>query len=191
MKRDETAVRIIQAADHLFLTHGYTRVSVDEIATSLGMSKKTIYKHFPSKEALLQAGIDAFAHEITVGTTAILALENIPFSEKADRFIQFVGSKISRIQNPHATDIQRTAPKVWQHVKTLQRQNIHEKFGALLTEGVEQGVIRPDVNLALVQIMIWGALEKLILPEQAANLPLTNSEILQMSTHIILNGILE
>ncbi len=191
MSENETAVRIIQTADKLFFTFGYSRVSVDEIATSLGMSKKTIYKYFVSKEALLTAVIDAFVHEIETGSTLILALEETPFNEKLDRFIQFLGSKMGKIQSPHMADIERTAPQVWRHIEMMRRQHIQGKFGTLLTEGIDQGFIRPDVNLALVQLMIWGALEKVIKPEQATNLPLTGVEILQMTTQIILNGILK
>jgi len=188
---NETAVRIIQVADKLFFTYGYSRVSVDEIAAELGMSKKTIYKHFSSKEALLKAAIDAFDEELQAGTATIFALDNIPFNEKMDRFIQFMGSNMGKINSPQMINIRRTAPNVWRHIELLRRRNIQDKFGALLAEGVQQGHIRKDVNVELVQLMILGALEKLIPSEQAINLPLTGVEILQMTTQIILNGILK
>src|SRR5262245_45482814 len=38
-----------------FLAHGFSRVTMDDLAQELGMSKKTIYAHFPTKSALLEA----------------------------------------------------------------------------------------------------------------------------------------
>ena len=38
-----------------FLTQGFRSVTMDDLAAELGMSKKTLYAHFPSKKALLEA----------------------------------------------------------------------------------------------------------------------------------------
>src|SRR5215831_7921758 len=47
--------RILAAAREQFLSHGFHRITMDDLAEGLGMSKKTIYAHFPSKSALLEA----------------------------------------------------------------------------------------------------------------------------------------
>ena len=44
--------RLMEKAEELFMKFGYKRVSVDDIASEAGISKMTIYKYFPSKEAL-------------------------------------------------------------------------------------------------------------------------------------------
>lgn len=43
---------IVEAAAQLFLDKGYGNVSMDEIAAQAGVSKRTVYNHFPSKEIL-------------------------------------------------------------------------------------------------------------------------------------------
>ena len=45
--------RIIQLAVELFVQHGIKRISMDEIASRLGISKRTIYQNFKDKEDLL------------------------------------------------------------------------------------------------------------------------------------------
>src|SRR5262245_61468453 len=47
--------RIIAAAQEHFLASGFHRVTMDDLAEGLGMSKKTIYAHFPSKTGLVEA----------------------------------------------------------------------------------------------------------------------------------------
>src|SRR4051812_39400438 len=46
---------IVAAARQHFFAHGFRGVTMDELAAGLGMSKKTLYAHFPSKTALLEA----------------------------------------------------------------------------------------------------------------------------------------
>ncbi len=45
--------RILSRAEEMFLKFGYSKVTMDEIAANIGMSKKTLYKFFPSKEELV------------------------------------------------------------------------------------------------------------------------------------------
>src|SRR5438309_11304043 len=57
-----TAQRIVAVARAHFFAHGFRSVSMDDLAAELGMSKKTLYAHFSSKTALLEAVLaDKFA----------------------------------------------------------------------------------------------------------------------------------
>src|SRR5206468_11671462 len=47
--------RILQTADRLFYLDGIRAVGVDTIAAEIGISKRTLYNHFPSKDALITA----------------------------------------------------------------------------------------------------------------------------------------
>ena len=48
-------VRILETADRLFYLQGLRAVGVDTIAAEIGISKRTLYNHFPSKDALIAA----------------------------------------------------------------------------------------------------------------------------------------
>lgn len=52
--RVELRERIILAAVELFTTNGIKSITMDEIAASLGISKRTLYEVFPDKETLLE-----------------------------------------------------------------------------------------------------------------------------------------
>src|SRR5260370_7175625 len=47
--------RILETADRLFYLQGIRAVGVDTIAAEIGISKRTLYNHFPSKDELIQA----------------------------------------------------------------------------------------------------------------------------------------
>ena len=51
--KDETAIRIAQTAHDLFMQFGIKAVSMDDIASKLGVAKKTLYVHFSDKESIV------------------------------------------------------------------------------------------------------------------------------------------
>lgn len=66
--RERRCAAILDEAASLFAKHGFTATDVQWIADSLGISKGTIYRYFPSKEKLflaaVQDGIDRMVDEI-------------------------------------------------------------------------------------------------------------------------------
>ncbi|AWM01721.1 TetR/AcrR family transcriptional regulator [Bradyrhizobium amphicarpaeae] len=55
--------RILQTADKLFYLQGIRAIGVDTIAAEIGISKRTLYNHFPSKDALIKAYLERrFVH---------------------------------------------------------------------------------------------------------------------------------
>jgi len=61
-KRSDTAARLLQEAMRLFAEKGYERTSIADIQKAAGLhpGSGAMYKHYASKEALLQAGLEQF-----------------------------------------------------------------------------------------------------------------------------------
>src|SRR5438132_1567068 len=53
------AERILAAADKLFYSHGIRAIGVDAVAAEAGVSKRTLYNHYPSKDELIAAYLTA------------------------------------------------------------------------------------------------------------------------------------
>jgi AcrR family transcriptional regulator len=53
--KEEMQERILETADRLFYGRGIRAVGVDTIADAIGISKRTLYNHYPSKDALIVA----------------------------------------------------------------------------------------------------------------------------------------
>ena len=71
-KRDPHRQRIVDAARTHFFSHGFRSVTMDDLAEELGISKKTLYAHFPGKFDLLEAvladklaGVEATLKQVT------------------------------------------------------------------------------------------------------------------------------
>jgi AcrR family transcriptional regulator len=54
-KKPDMKQRILETADRLFYLHGIRAIGVDTVAAEIGISKRTLYNHFPSKDDLIKA----------------------------------------------------------------------------------------------------------------------------------------
>jgi TetR/AcrR family transcriptional regulator of autoinduction and epiphytic fitness len=58
-----------EAAEMVFLREGYSATSMDKVARNAGMSKRTLYQHYPSKAALFEAVIETALAPLHMDTT--------------------------------------------------------------------------------------------------------------------------
>src|SRR5690349_148995 len=95
---DPRTVVIVEAASRLFLAPGAGRVSMDDLARELGMSKKTIYRHFPDKHSLLTVVLDRqFAMIERAVAAAAAETAGRPFGEQVRQFLLAAGEGLDQI----------------------------------------------------------------------------------------------
>jgi len=91
-KSAETRQQIIDAAYTLFYQSGFMRTGVDAIANAAGITKRTLYQHFGSKDELIEAVLE-YQHEI--------ALERIRrwadcITGKPDQMVETIFEKLAQ-----------------------------------------------------------------------------------------------
>lgn len=182
--------RILSAAGKLFTTFGYSRVSMDELASELGMSKKTLYKHFPNKEALLIQVIETFYAILNNEIEVIRLDEELSFTEKLARFMALVADRVTVNREAFVRDIQRSAPQMWERIEALRRTVIQAQFRALIEEGMRQDTFRPDLDPAFITLVVLALIEKLTDPEIFAQHDYSFPQIFQGTIGVIFRGIL-
>jgi AcrR family transcriptional regulator len=69
-KRRETRARIVDRALKLFLARGYETTTIDDIAAAAGISKRSFFDYFPSKEDVVLAWQDAFGEALAAAIAA-------------------------------------------------------------------------------------------------------------------------
>jgi TetR/AcrR family transcriptional repressor of mexJK operon len=92
---DSKKQQIIKAASQMFLTHGYSRVSMDKIAQTAPVSKATLYHYFDSKSALFAAVISqhctALLTSLNQANTESNSIEH-HLSQIANSFVELIYS---------------------------------------------------------------------------------------------------
>ncbi len=183
--------RILHSAREQFIQMGFSKVTTDEIAGALGMSKKTLYKHFPTKEALLAAVMRFTMGEISEGAAAIIYDGELGYTDKLSRLMAFFSGHISRLfSRPFIQDVRRKRPHLWAEVEAFRREQIFTKFANLVAEGVNKGYLRGDVHQDLITRIYLAAAQHILNPETLAELPLTAREAFDGIVRTLFEGLL-
>jgi AcrR family transcriptional regulator len=182
--------RIIEAGRELFFGRGFLRVTADEIAARLGISKATLYKAFPSKEAILRAVISDFLTGTLSRVEALLADPELGFAEKLAGLFAFVGGRISEIGPLLVRDIQKGAPGVWRMIDDFRRERIFENFKGILESGRREGLFREDVDIDLLLEMFADLVGRFINPEAILRSGRSPAQAFESVIKVFFQGIL-
>ena len=181
--------RIMAAAEEMFLKFGYSKVTMEEIAAGLGMSKKTLYKFFPGKESLIRNIIEDMQCEVDDYITELWSSESIDFVKKLKMMMDYIGKQSSKLRGPLLTDLQKNIPEIWNEINEFRRQHAYKKINMLINEGVKMGAFREDLDQQVIVLMYMNAIQGIINPETLAQLPFTGNQAFEMIIKIMFEGI--
>lgn len=147
----EIRERIIEKSGELFHQYGIKNVSMDEIASSLGISKRTIYENFKDKEDILLSVLRQFRWKKGERFKALFGqCQNV-----VEVFIKLIEDhQHTPICNVRFfEDIQKYYPRAVDLVKGYtETNNIHlRKF---LLQGIEEGYIRENLNVNVAAFLV-------------------------------------
>jgi AcrR family transcriptional regulator len=182
--------RIVAAAREHFLAFGFHNVTMADLADELGMSKKTIYAHFASKNALLEAVLLEKLGSIEEELETITSECSSDFSNGLHRLLACLRRHTEEIRPAFLRDIQRDAPDLFQLVQARRQEIIERYFSRLLGEGRREGLIRKDIPVHLIIAILIGAVDAIVNPPRLAELGLTAKSGVTAVISVILEGAL-
>jgi AcrR family transcriptional regulator len=183
------AKRIIPSARRHFFTHGFRRVTMDDLAAELGMSKKTLYGCFPKKTTLLEAVLLDKFREIAADLERITSERSSNYLTALQRLLACLQRHTEEIQPPFVRDMQREAPDLFKLVERRRRDVIQRYFTKLLVQGRRAGMIRKDIPVTLMIEILLGATQAIMNPPKMAELGLTPRTGFSAIITVILEGV--
>jgi len=188
-KKNKVKKRILITARKYFFTQGYSKATMDELATELHMSKKTLYHFFRSKQLLLESVIYDFFQELHEKINKIIKNKKNRKISILKQFMSSLQEQISQFNSWAFEDIQKNNPEAWQMINNLEEKLINNELRKLLQEGKNEGAIRQDIDLDLMVLMILNTIKSIVIPEVVSQLSYSTEEVIDMLAKIFINGI--
>ena len=144
--------RIVSGSEELFLKAGIKSVTMDDIATHLGMSKKTIYQFFKDKNDLVIALVKKKLKDDETQMGEIISRsENV--IEEMINMMKCSEDIFSRINPIVIHDLQKYHPEAWKQFQDFKSGVLVHTLEQLLSKGIKQGYIRPDIDVKIMARM--------------------------------------
>ncbi|AWB44209.1 TetR/AcrR family transcriptional regulator [Paenibacillus sp. CAA11] len=179
--------RIVEAASKEIRRRGL-RFTMGELAKQLGISTKTIYSIFPSKDELIHALLNKAISELVAKEQEILNHPEYSTEDKLKKCLILVPVDFQFIKMSLIIELQRYYPKQWQMLDQFLNHQ-WDSIIALFRDGTEQGLFRP-FNTAIFIDLYVGGFYRLIEETSDRQNSGTLLENLQDLTDILLSGIL-
>lgn len=189
-KTDSNRQRIVDAARAHFFSHGFRSVTMDDLAEELGISKKTLYAHFPGKFDLLEAvlanklaGVEAKLKEVT-------RAHQHNFPATLHNLLAGTQRELDEIKPPFVRDMRQKAPQVFKVVERRRAALIQRYFGTLFVEGQRAGMVRRDVPVKLIIEILLAMVQSIMNPPKMEELGMMPKEGFAGILKIVLEGAL-
>jgi len=187
MSENDDETRIIDKASDKFMDAGFNKVTMDEIASDLGMSKKTVYKFFPSKEFLLKAIVHALMKRVEQEVRRIVASEK-PIEEKLTALLMFVGNTMRKLSRPFMADTQRFAPALWKEIELFRRERVLSQLQQMFRQAKKEGVFREDLDPDLFYLVLSTTIQGIMNPQVLSQQPFSAEEAFKGIFRILYEG---
>lgn len=154
---DELRVRILDEAAKLFDSKGI-KFTMDDLARSLAVSKKTIYTVFEDKRSIMTETIDRFFDDALAEEEAILNDDSLSIPDQLKAIIGRVPERYTQNDLAQLYVLKEKYPSVYRHWQHC-RENYWEGVCILLKRGIERGEIR-DVRIPVLRTMFQSTIEQ-------------------------------
>jgi AcrR family transcriptional regulator len=144
--------RILQSAREVFAEYGMD-AQMDDIARGAGVGVGTVYRHFPTKEALMVELVRQKFRLFAAGAREALQRDGEPFDVFAD-MLRRNGDVCARdAAMQHA--LTGVGEHIWAHVQTEQDE-LNALSGELIARAQRAGTMRPDVRATDIAMLMCG-----------------------------------
>lgn len=166
---------------------GVRSFTVESLAGRLGMSKKTIYKYFPTKEKLIRKIVVFMTRQVEQKFSKICETEKNPVIQFV-KVMEHISKFASHAPVQRLAQLKTAYPAVWKEIETF-RLNRQDDFYRILKSAQDQGLARNDVDMRKFSIVFINMINNTFQPEFFLQNDLAVGETIDGVAKIISRGI--
>jgi len=180
--------KIVAYSKEKFFNEGFYKISMDEIASGLRVSKKTIYKYFSSKNKLIDAVVMDFQTEIRKELYSIVNTDQNSLLKI--KMVSNLFAKISITVNERMLrDLQIQRPDLWQNIDDFRTKIIEEIWTDIIINGKKEGYIK-DLPENIIITIIISSISSVINPSFLLNNSYSVKHAFEIMFGILITGVL-
>lgn len=139
---------ILEKAKEMFLNYGFKNTTMDDIASEMGISKKTLYKYYANKNSLVEETAEKIHQSCLCAIENITEENNNPIRENLkikrtfrEMFKNLGGSPLFQLQKYY--------PKVYEKIMRVEMKTFSECIKNNIKRGIKEEYYRKDTNINL------------------------------------------
>lgn len=140
---------ILEQSHKLFMRFGIKSMTMDDVATQLRISKKTLYEHFNDKNDLVEQVVATVCrhHRETINAICARGLNAI---DEVHEIANFIVAQIGGVHPSVQFDLQKYHPRAWAILDETERADIHRCVSSNLRKGIKEGLYREDLDVEVI-----------------------------------------
>ncbi|ALL23929.1 TetR/AcrR family transcriptional regulator [Bacillus tropicus] len=155
---EERRKEILETAERLFITKGYTKTTVNDILKEIGIAKGTFYHYFKSKEEVMDEIIMRIIKDDVAKAKVIVSNPNIPVLEKLFRVLIEQSPKSGDVKDKMIEQFHQPN-NAEMHQKSLVQSIIHLSpvLTEVLEQGIEEGIFSTSYPQETIELLLSSA----------------------------------
>jgi len=179
--------KIVEQTEEKFFRDGFYKTTMDEIASELKMSKKTIYKFFPSKEDLVMAIAKYFMEGMKSKIIPALNSDKNAIEKLAE--LNGILAKASEKISPKRMDeIRNHFPSLWSEIDSFRTKMMFGNITKVIDQGKAEGLFI-DYPTPIIMNTLVSSIRAIVNPEFILNNNFSISEAALYVFKVVIGGI--
>ena len=188
IKKNTQKPIILNHGFELLMNDGVRSFTVENLASCLCMSKKTIYKFFPTKETLIDKIVSFQLSQIEAKIKIVLDSDSNPIQQFLGVMNIFYNST-AKLKIEQIGELKNRYPKMWQRIENF-RLNRREDFYSILKNAQDEGFVRKSLNIELISTMYTNIINSTFQPEFFIENSLMPKDVLPALVEMVSGGLL-
>ncbi|QNB46535.1 TetR family transcriptional regulator [Thermanaerosceptrum fracticalcis] len=156
--------RIIAAFIELSKSKGFYRVTMDELSAQAGVSKRTIYRYFTSKEEVIEAVIDSIIQRVAREMDRVMAEAHTPAELIAQALQNLYLHGHDLVFNPLIMeDLRSRYPHFWKKIDSYRMEKAQNLIKAILSKSDKD--LTREIDPRIMSTAFLAAIQAVVNPE--------------------------
>lgn len=179
--------KIVEITEEKFFRDGFYKTTMDELASELSMSKKTIYKFFPSKEDLVMAIAKRFMDRMKSKILPALNSDKNAI-EKLSELNNILAKSSEVISSNRMDEIRKHFPALWNEIDNFRTKMMFGNITKVIDQGKAEGLFI-DYPTEIIMNMLVASVRTIVTPDFILNNNFSIGEAALYAFKIIIGGI--